>query len=108
MKHRFRGFSSEFFLTDNSLVDRHLAQVGTVYLQRATRNRGVGQLAGNKLDLQVCCCSAGLHVILKAPPAVLQQREDVDDGQEKQAGASRAPGRLHLLTLYDLAPLCPT
>lgn len=57
-----------------------------------------------KMDLQVCCCSAGLEVILKVPPAVLQQWEDVDDGQGKQA--SRAPRRLHLLTLYDLAPLC--
>lgn len=71
-----------------------------------TRNRGLGQLAGTKLDLQVCCCSAGPEVILKAPPAVLQQWEDVDDGQGKQAGASRTPGRLHLPALYDLAPLC--
>lgn len=73
---------------------------------RGTRNRGLGQLAGNKLALQVCCCSAGLGVILEAPPAVLQQWEDMDEGQGKQAGASHAPGRLHLLALYDPAPLC--
>lgn len=67
---------------------------------------GLGQLAGIKLDLQVSCCSAGLKAILKAPPAVMQQWEDMDDGQGKQLGASRAPGGLHLLALSELAPLC--
>lgn len=67
---------------------------------------GLGQLAGIKLDLQVSCCSAGFKAILKAPPAVMQQWEDMDDGQGKQLGASRAPGGLHLLALSELAPLC--